>query len=421
MKFFLIILIYLIILNFGEETNNNEFFLNWGLKNNLKLSKYIEVLTSDENKLIFKAKEDIPNNLDLIEIPYSIMFNITKILKTIKSKNLNNQYRKFLTIDIQYDFNRFNFEKDEVFLAYFFYLIQHESKIYKANKFFENYKNYWESIKNHPIKSPLFYNEEQGQLLSGTGLFLNGLILKLMFDEEITQLKNNLYDKRTINCHDFYHHRLVIHNNGLNIFNRWTLVPFLNNLEHDYSSFNAKYIIQKNGNVKIISTKEIKKGEKIILDSDKRNNLERVLIEGKTNEKLVDYYNNYEINAFSPLVLQKYSIDELYPFANYFINLKETDFILQARNIYIQLANLFNGEGTDIWAYSVLELDLSFYKDYFDNVNFKNVSQLFEDEEDRINVERILRGGKNIINKAILQFKDYINNDKTINLNIKDL
>ncbi|MBR1623480.1 MAG: hypothetical protein IJ675_06180, partial [Pseudobutyrivibrio sp.] len=36
-----------------------------------------------------------------------------------------------------------------------------------------------------------------------------------------------------------------VDNNGVNIYNTWCLVPFLNFFDNDYSNNNAKYIIER--------------------------------------------------------------------------------------------------------------------------------------------------------------------------------
>ena len=56
----IIIIVYLFfIINCQQSSNISNSYLNWGLKNNLSLSPYIETIV-EKNKIKFIAKTDIP-------------------------------------------------------------------------------------------------------------------------------------------------------------------------------------------------------------------------------------------------------------------------------------------------------------------------------------------------------------------------
>ena len=405
MKFILLLLIFisLILINCKQKQhkNNNELFLNWGFKNNLKISSFIEASLLEDNKIKFIAKEDIPKNEEIIMIPNSIMLNVTKTLKLLNFSNLTNQYKIFEELNLTYKPNPYDFRKEEAFITYIFYLIQHNYKKLKKSNFLENYEKYWKSIKKYSIKSALFYDQEQKELLSGSSLFNSINLMNKIFEDEIKILSNNIYYNKYIDLDDYIQHRLFVHNKGLNITNHWTLVPFLNFLDDDYSSYNSNYTIEKNGDLKIISKRNIKKGDEIILKSKKKSNIRRLLTEGKTNEKLVDYFEEFLINAFSPGLIRRYEIKDIEPFLNHYINLRDKDFESKATKLYIDKAGLLKGDGSDTWAYSVLQANLAFYKQYFEYITLSKIYETFSEKEDRINVERLLRGEKRVIEKAI--------------------
>ena len=161
---FLITFILLILCNGQENFTYNDEFINWGKKNKLKISHYIEVASIEKDKSRFIAKTNIPKKKILLTIPNSIMFNITKALKLINSKSLSKQYEEFSKLNLTYEPNPYDLRKEESFLSYIFYLIEHKSKKYKKSKFYEIYQQYFKSLKHNTIKSALFFDQDKHKL-----------------------------------------------------------------------------------------------------------------------------------------------------------------------------------------------------------------------------------------------------------------
>ena len=362
----------------------------------------------EKNKIHFIAKDEIPKNQELLTIPNSIMFNITKLLNLLNSKNLNKQYQEFSKLNLTYAPNPYDFRKEGAFISYVLYLIEKKPKKYKKTKFYEIYKNYLNLIKTYSFKSPIFYDQDQVEYLAGTHLSNFYDVMKKVYDTEINIFNNETYYKKELDFDDYVHYRLIVYNKGVNISNTWCLVPFFNFFENDYSNNNAKYIIEKNGDMKIIARKKIKKGDEIILKAKKISNIRRLLLEGKTNEKLVNYFDEYMISAFSPGLYYSYGINDIQYFKDYFINLKEEDFDSKANNIYFEKAEMLGGDGSDNWAYGVLENNLHFYKEHFEKITISQIYDKFYDKDDRINIERIYRGEKKVIDDAYDKVNDII-------------
>ena len=377
MKFSILILIPSIInllINCIEPSNIKDTFLDWGIKNNLNISPFIELSSNQEkNKIRFIAKEDIPRKQLLLTIPYSLMFNISKILDLINSKNLNKQYKEFSKLNLTYDFDPNDFRKEGAFISY---------------------------IKVYSFKSPIFYEQNQVEYLAGTHLSNFYDVMKKVYQTEINIFNNETYYKKELDFDEYVRNRLIVYNKGVNISNTWCLVPFLNFFDKDYSTNNAKYIIEKNGDIKIIARRKIKKGEEIILKADKISNIRRLLLEGKTCEKLVNYFDEYMISAFSPGLYYSYGLNDIQYFKDYYINLKDEDFDSKANKIYFDKADMLGGDGSDNWAYDVLENNLHFYKEHFEKITVSQIYDVFYDKDDRINIERIYRGEKKVIDDA---------------------
>ena len=404
----LLLLLFIIIINCEKNNENIDIFLDWGLKNKLQISSSIEVL-SEKNKIKFIAKEDIPKKKELLTIPNKIMFNISKALELINSKNLNKQYKQFEKLNLTYKYNTSDFRKEESFITYIFYLIQHKPKKYQKTKFFEFFEKYLESLDRYTIKSPLYYEQEQIEFLSSSFLSRAIETMKKTYEDEIHILSKDSFYKKDLDYDDYVHHRFPIHNKGLNISNHWTLVPFLNVFDEDYTSYNANYTIEENGDVKILSRRNIKKGDEIVLKSPKMNNIKRFLYEGKTNEKLYDYYDEYNISAFSRGIYYYYKIKDNEDLKNIYVNIKTKDFDSIITGIYLDYVGVLNGDGSDTWAYDVLDKNLKYYKEYFERITLSKIYEYFSDKDDRINIERIIRGEKKMIEKAIKRISKTIN------------
>ena len=403
MKFFLLILIHILLntsISCIEPPKESDTFLNWGLKNNLNISSFIELSsTSEKSKIRFIAKEDIPRKQELLTIPNSLMFNVSKLLNLLNSKTLNKQYKDFSKLNLTNEPN-YDFRKEESFISYIFYLIEHKPKKYKKTKFYEIYQSYLNILKTYSFKSPIFYDQDQVEYLAGTHLSNEYDVMKRVYQKEIDIFSNDTYYKKELDFDEYAHNRLIIYNKGLNISNTWCLIPFLNFFEYEYSSNNAKYVIEKNGDLKIISRKKIKKGDEIVLKAKKMSNIRRLLLEGKTCEKLLDYFEEYLISAFSPGLYYSYGINEIDYFKNYNVNLKDEDFDSKANNIYFENAEMLGGDGSDNWAYGVLENNLHFYKEHFEKITIDKIYEIFYDKDDRVNIERIYRGEKKVIDEA---------------------
>ena len=360
----------IIIINCQQNLSNSDTYLDWGIKNNLNISSYIETTLSEKNQIKFIAKTDIPKKKDLLIIPKSLLFNVTKALELLGSKNLKKQYKEFDKLKLTYDPNPYDFRKEETFLAYIFYLIQHKPKKYKKTKFYEFYKNYLKSLDKYSVKSPIFYEQEQLDFLAGTLLSKSIGIVKKVFEDEIDILKGESYNKKDL---DF----------------------------DDYTIYNANYSILENGDVRIFSKKKIKKGTEIILDAKKKTNIRRLLLEGKTNEKLVNYFDEYSVSVFSPGIMYHYKLENQEYYSKFYVNLLDKDFESKATKVYLDHVDVLNGDGSDTWAYSILKGNLNFYKQHLDTYTMSNIYDFFSDKDDRENIERIIRGEKRVVEKAI--------------------
>ena len=256
----LFIIINLIICNDTKDEQNDSNYIDWGKNNNIVISPLIKISSVNGIKK-FIALEDIESKTEILKIPYDITFNIQKVLLLINSDELKQQYEKFKKLDIPtYEPHHINLQKEEIFLSYIFYLIQHEPEMYN-NIFYEKYKLYLSSFKYYLPRSPLFYSTEQIEYLSGTYLGKFHDRIKKLFQEEIKVLKNESYYNKDIDYKNYTYNRLFTQNKGLEISGHISMIPFLNYFDRDYVRNNAKFFIDINRDIKITTKNKIKKGE----------------------------------------------------------------------------------------------------------------------------------------------------------------
>ena len=211
-----------------EKINNiNTKYLEWGLKNNLTLSEFIEISSEKDPKFI--AKKTIEKNETLLIIPYNMMFNTDKAIKLLNSKNLRKQFNQFKREEFLYiEFEDEEFRKEESFLAYILYLMEYRPKKYQKTQFYEEYKYYLESLKIPPRIKPLFFDNEGLEKLYMTYLHTLYKSLKRDYEEEIFIFKGETYGKKEIDYEDYLPHRINVHNKGIKINGHKTMVPFFN-------------------------------------------------------------------------------------------------------------------------------------------------------------------------------------------------
>lgn len=402
-KYYIIIIVFLININICINDFN---FMDWGLKNKIELSHLIEVSTNKDVKK-FIAREDIEMKKDLLKIPYDATFNVEKVLNLLNSNELKLQYELFKKTNItKYGRKDINLQKEEIFLSYILYLVKHESEIYNTTEFYQKYKTYLSSLDKYLPRSPLFFTNDQIEYLQGTNLGCFHNKIKKIFEEEIKIFGSESYYNKSIEYKDYVHMRLIIENKGLEVLGHTNMIPFLNYFDRDYMRYNAKYVVDKNGDVKIISTKLIKKGEIIIVRSVRRTNVERILFEGELNNNYISYKEDYIIPAFSPGLYYKYDIDDLELYNTYYINLIGKHFDLNALSLYKNFSKLFEGDEGNAWAYTVMLENIMFYKEYVDTFKQARINKIFNNFDDRILIEKAMKGEA----KLLLKSSEYVKN-----------
>ena len=412
MKYFTLIICFLYFLSYykinSQKITTKEIItklLEWGKENNFTLPSFIDISEDKDPKFI--TKKVIEKNETLFIIPNNIMFTTEKALNLLSSKKLKNQFHKIKREEFIYiEFEDEEYRKEESFLSYILYLMEFKPKKYQKTKFYEEYKYYLEALKIRPRIKPLFFDNDTLEKLYMT--YLNTLYksIKRDYEEEIFIFKGESYNNKDIDYEDYLPHRINVHNKGIKINGHKAMIPFFNFFETDYISYNANYTIEKDGSIRIYSKKNIQKYEEIIIASKKQTNQRSLLFEGKTYDKLTNYFDEYLIPAFSISLYYRFDIVDKDLENQYFINLKEDDFDENAVEIYKDNINILKDEYrkdnnvTYGYLYEILINNIKSYNEYIKNFNLDKIYEFFAEPEIRPHITRIIKGESNILEKA---------------------
>ena len=399
-----IFILIIILINIIVCLNPKNNIIDWGIRNGVMISNFIE-LSSTKIKKRFVSNQEIQPKQKLLSIPYNLTFDIEKALNLIEDKDLNSQYEHFKNLDIySLEIDNVNSQKEKIFLSYILYLIQHESQLEKT-KLFERYKSYIETIKEYFVKSPLFYTSDQIEYLSGTFLGRTLEKIKMSFLDEIKVFKNESFYKKDLLFRDYALKRLFLEYNNLELLGHIRLIPFFNYLENTLRS-NARVQIEENGDINIFSKGKIMKGDIISVYSSRRSNVEKFIFSGEVNPRYINYREKYIIPAFGPGLYYKYDIDDAELFKRHNIDLVGKEFYLQAVQLYKNNSLFFKGNDKDSWAYGILVENIEFYKNYAETFNKSHIEEIFEDFDDRKNIEIVMKGEAKLLGKAYTFIKN---------------
>ena len=149
----IILSLFYLVSNTKYEENFTEF-LDWCVANDVYISPKLEYsFDKTKSKTIIILNENIDKDTELIYIPNNLRYNIQKILNSLNSKELSNQYNKFLELDISSNnLNKSSTQKEQIFLSYILYAINHESNLYDKSEFYNKFKIYLSIIQiNIPV------------------------------------------------------------------------------------------------------------------------------------------------------------------------------------------------------------------------------------------------------------------------------
>ena len=423
---YLFSLLYLKI-NTNEEDIINDVtideyisLLNWAKKNSLNITNNIKLeLSETEEKEQYKAINNISKGEIILDIPQNITININTFYDYFPSLNLKDKYEKYLK-KIEKSKEMINDKSyiSQSFMAFLFYKINNDIGNNKENpelnKFNDNYKYLFYLFKEDLSHIPSSFTDEKKNTFMNTSFSSFFYLMNEYLIGESNILKENIF-KEEINLDEYFKYRFILLQKTYNISNTITLVPFVDFIKKDFNkdNINCKLVVHKN-HIRIKAIKNIKKGDLLILKQKKMTNKYSYFFYGKTYDELIDYVPSFIIPVIIPGILidEGFRLDIDENEEENKIDLVWDKFYEIILPTYQEIMHLLKKDESEINSYNLFLKYLKLIRDSIKTNTVDELDDIFDNEQDIHNVERIIQGEISFLNKKIKVLENVINKIK---------
>ena len=318
---------------------------------------------------------------------------------------------------------------DQSFMAFLFYKMNESLEFNKTNSelnnFYEYYKPLFFMFNDENLNHlPSSFTNEQTRTFKNTSFdsFFNLMNKYLM--SEINILQKNIFNDEIKDINNYFKYRFLLLQKTLNISNETTLVPFIDLIKQDFDTknINCKLVVNK-GHIRIKAIKDITKGELLIIKPKKITNQYSFYFYGKTYEELINYTPSFIIPIIIPDILADEGIK---------LDIKEDDvenkldlvwdeFYDIVLPTYQQVLKALKKDDSKISCYKLFLKYLILIRDTIEISESDKLEEIFDEQRDIENIERIIYGEILFLNKKIKELKNAIKYEQKENDKIKDL
>ena len=414
-KFFYFFLLTKLLL-FSNSKNPYDYLLEWGKNNSLFISDKLGMRYINENNNSYYALDDIPENTLIMNIPYDLMLNREKAFKLLENKKLEKTYEEYKKLKFSVDIGFLPASLEQSFLAYILTYVTTRPKYYKKSKFYSYFHYLIDTFETDLDSFPLFYSQSQLRLLTGSLALIETTLLKELYNEEISKLKQ-VSDNKRLDIDEFMRYRTLSTIKTLNISNQTSIVPFIDMFENDPIDYNVNFKLNETTNdLFLFTTHPIHRGSTLYIRSGHFSNNKRFVIYGQTFEKMKDYIDSFQVPMISYLLQKKIKVeDENFEYEES-IDLAKKKFYKNALKTYKKLSVYNKEDGSDISAYKLFLKNLEMSREVYDEVSTSDIYKEFVKLKDINNVIRVLSFEKKFLDEKIGVLKKFINklekNDK---------
>ena len=402
--FFLIIY----ILNSFNSKNAYDYLLEWGKNNSLFISDKLLMEYINENNKTYYAKDDIPENTLIMNIPFKIMLNVKNALDLLNSKKFNKLYSEYKKDNFRITIDFLPFSVEQSFLSYLIYLVNYHKKHYKKNKFYKYFRYLFDTFESNLDSFPVFYNNHQLRLIQGSVTLRETNLMKDLFKEEVNKLENE-HNQNTIDFEEYLRFRSLTIAKSLNISNSTYIIPFIDMFAKDPIDFNVDFKLNEtNNNINVYTSKQVRKGDILYIKSGYISNIKRFILYGETLEKMKDYIESFKIPLISPMTHHSITGRDKGYYLDDIIELVDNKFYENALDTYKKISILRKQDGSDLSAYKLFLKNLELVRGTYDHITSKYVKEEFINSKDIENVQRIYYLEKKFLDEKIAFLKNFI-------------
>ena len=403
-------LLFLIICILGslQGKNTYDYLLEWGLNNSLMISNKLGMRYTNENNKTYYAKEEIPEHTLIMNIPFNIMLNIDNALELLNNKKLNKLYSEYQKTQFEISVGFLPATLDQSFLSYLIYLVTHRPKHYKKTKFYQYFHYLLDTFETNLDSYPIFYNRNQLKLLQGSLTYMETLLIRELFKEEVDKLEH-VYKQKSIDLDEYIRFRTLTVTKSLNISNVTSIIPFIDMFASDPIDYNVNFKLNEtNNDLYVFTTKKIKRGDILYLRSGYFSNIKRFILYGETFEKMKDYIDSYQVPIVTNQMVEDLDENEQISYLNENIELNKKKFYKNILKPYKKLSKRKKGDGSDLSAYSLFLENLEMQRENLNHIKTSDIYKEFFNLKDISNVIRVLDLEKNFLDKKLDTLRKFI-------------
>ena len=402
------LLLIICILGSLQGKNTYDYLLEWGLNNSLMISNKLGMRYTNENNKTYYAKEEIPEYTLIMDIPFKIMLNIDNALELLNNKKLNKLYSEYQKTVFEISVGFLPASLDQSFLSYLIYLVTHRPKHYKKTKFYQYFHYLLDTFETNLDHYPIFYNRNQLKLLQGSLTYMETLLIRELFKEEVDKLEH-VYKQKSIDLDEYIRFRMLTVTKSLNISHVTSIIPFIDMFASDPIDYNVNFKLNEtNNDLYVFTTKKIKRGDILYLRSGYFSNIKRFILYGETFEKMKDYIDSYQSPIVTNQMVEDLDENEQISYLNENIDLNKKKFYKNILKPYKKLSKRKKGDGSDLSAYSLFLKNLEMQRENLNHIKTSDIYKEFFNLKDISNVKRVLDLEKNFLDKKLDTLRKFI-------------
>ena len=239
-------------------------------------------------------------------------------------------------------------------------------------------------------------------------LFGNEIIhTRNLFEEEYNVLNNNIA-KKSFDQDEYLKYRLFTYNKLVNISGSSSIVPFIDILDTNPVNFNLQInYTYENQSLSVISSKEIKPKNKLVIAMVEMTNMASLIIYGKTFEESKNYLESFKIAKISALFLHEKKLNPMASDAG-LIDLMKPKYYEKMIPQYMELSKLLKEDASSVSAVKLILEYLVFFRGLYDKITTGILLKKFFDINLVNDIKSILETETNFLDKKIRELKKFL-------------